>query len=163
MRTYNNCDDSFVIVRLRKSKVSPVKAITIPKLELYGALLGARLYKKIVNSRRLSFDNIYFWTDSTIVMGWIHMSRHSLKTFVQHRVTEINELTSGSIWLHVSGKDNPADLVSGLVAPFFLLDKYINFEVNHNTYDSIEFPELKKNKVFAVSNARHSLMEFTHF
>ena len=40
------------------------------------------------------------------------MSPHSLKTFVQNRVSQINELTGDAIWLHVNGKDNPADIVS---------------------------------------------------
>ncbi|XP_048482864.1 uncharacterized protein LOC125489799 [Plutella xylostella] len=37
-----------------------------------------------------------------------------LKTFVQNRVAEIHELTKDSLcqWRHVSGKDNPADIVS---------------------------------------------------
>ncbi|KAH9639003.1 hypothetical protein HF086_005783 [Spodoptera exigua] len=50
--------------------------------------------------------------DSTIVLGWLRMSPHSLKTFVQNRVVEINELTSNAIWSHVGTKKNPADLVS---------------------------------------------------
>lgn len=40
------------------------------------------------------------------------MSPYLLKTFVQNRVTEINELTGDSLWLHVDGINNPADLVS---------------------------------------------------
>ncbi|KAF9797542.1 hypothetical protein SFRURICE_006377, partial [Spodoptera frugiperda] len=49
---------------------------------------------------------------STIVLGWLKTSPNMLKTFVQNRVVEVNELTGDRQWLHVAGKQNPADLLS---------------------------------------------------
>ena len=40
------------------------------------------------------------------------MSPNLLKTFVQNRVVQINELTGDKPWRHVAGKQNPADLLS---------------------------------------------------
>lgn len=112
VRTINT--DSTVSCKLlcSKSKVAPLKPVSIPRLELCGALLGARLYNMVHESLRCQIRNVVFWCDSTIVLGWLRMAPNTLKTFVQNRVVEIHELTKGLLWLHVSGKDNPADLVS---------------------------------------------------
>lgn len=109
-------ESSAVTVRLlcSKGKVASIKPVSIPRLELSGALVGAQLYAKVIKSLRSNIDEVVFWTDSTIVLGWLRMPTNLLKTFVQNRVAQIRELTkeSSASWHHVSGKDNPADLVS---------------------------------------------------
>ncbi|CAH2108129.1 unnamed protein product [Euphydryas editha] len=83
----------------------------MPRLELCGALLGARLCNKVTQSLRLKVT-CKFWCDSTIVLGWLQMPVHRLKPFVRNRVNEINEITAGYDWSYVASLDNPADLVS---------------------------------------------------
>ncbi|CAG9126253.1 unnamed protein product [Plutella xylostella] len=108
------CSDTSVIVKLlcSKGRVAPIKPISIPRLELNGAVMGARLYVKVKEALLCKFDSVTFWTDSTIVIGWLRMNPNQLKTFVQNRTAEIHELTSGLSWQHIAGKHNPADLVS---------------------------------------------------
>ncbi|GBN52766.1 hypothetical protein AVEN_10892-1, partial [Araneus ventricosus] len=95
-----------------KSRVSPLKPITVPRLELSAALLLARLMQKIVPVLDLPLDKVCLWTDSTIVLAWLNMQPHMLKTFVSNRVAKIQSLCSNSQWRHVSSKCNPADVLS---------------------------------------------------
>lgn len=175
IRSYN--EDSEVTVRLlcAKSRVSPLKALSIPRLELSGALVGARLYKKIKDSIRLKFTKVYFWTDSTIVIGWMNMSPHLLKSFVQNRVTEINELTENSSWLHVASKENPADLLSrGLTLDSLIgCDLWWNgpsyIQHNHNDLFSNNLininnlPELKSQSFNLVSISPCDIIQFHRY
>lgn len=112
-----------------KTKVAPIKPeLTIPRLELMGALLGARLLVKVVKSLRFKNYDIarcVLWTDSTIVLGWINSEPKTLKVFVCNRIENIRELTAKHVWRHVPTQDNPADLASRGVRPQHLKDNQL--------------------------------------
>lgn len=138
-----------------KCKVAPIKPMTIPRLELCGALLAARLCTKVLSSLTLQVDKCHFWCDSTIVLGWLTTSPLQLKHFVRNRVHEIQESTEGHLWSYVPSKDNPADLVSrGLKAdsisnsslwwsgPTFLLKDEVLWPKMPNQKEKHDLPEL---------------------
>ena len=96
-----------------KSRVSPIKPVTVPRLELTAAVLAAKC--SVMLEREFKFNceaKHFFYTDSTVVLGYISNSTRRYQTFVANRVGVIQSLTSTSQWSHVTGKNNPADIAS---------------------------------------------------
>ena len=96
---------------MSKGRVAPIKAMSLPRLELMSAVLCSRLVKFVMSALHLDVP-VFCWTDSTITLYWIKGDPHRWKTFVKNRVTEIQSLISPGNWFHCPGKDNPADLIS---------------------------------------------------
>ena len=62
-----NISCSFVI---RKSRLAPIKQMSIPRLELSGGVAACRLYGFLSDKLELNIDQVTFWTDSMIVLGY---------------------------------------------------------------------------------------------
>ncbi|XP_037929938.1 uncharacterized protein LOC119664538 [Teleopsis dalmanni] len=122
---YLRCQDNFGNVNVHlltsKSRVAPVKARSLPRLELCAAHLLAGCWNKIKDNLLYYINNIYFWSDSQITLHWISSHSSTLATFVGNRVADVQEWSVNAFWRHVPTDQNPADLVfRGSTVPEFL-------------------------------------------
>lgn len=116
----NNNVDTFLISA--KTRVAPIKKVSLPRLELCGAVLLSTLTSSVIAS--LPSDNLsrHYWTDSTIVLAWLKKPPCSWNTFVGNRVSEILEKVGTDNWYHVDSDSNPADIASRGCSPEELIE-----------------------------------------
>ncbi|XP_056631415.1 uncharacterized protein LOC130441655 [Diorhabda sublineata] len=105
-----------------KSRVAPLKVVTLPSLELNAALLATNLTAKLMEAFTCRISNIFYYTDSTIVLSWLNTEPALLKTFVAHRVADIQRKSKIENWQHVKSEHNAADIISRGSLPSQLLE-----------------------------------------
>ncbi|XP_040064461.1 uncharacterized protein LOC120838545 [Ixodes scapularis] len=76
-----------------KSRVARLKRLFLPRLELMGALIGARLKRYLPKTLQLEAIPAFLWTDSTVALHWIKGSADKWKPFVAYRVEKVQRLT----------------------------------------------------------------------
>ena len=94
---------------MAKTRLAPIKPMTIPRLELQAALLAAKMSQIIEKEIDFAILERIFWSDSTTVLQWIKTDPKSKQMFVANRLGEIAEITRPTEWRWVPSKLNPAD------------------------------------------------------
>ena len=111
---------------MSKNRLAPIKAIPLTRLELNAAVLGVTLHTIIIKEINLPIQNVFFWTDSTLVLQYLTNERHRFKVYVANTVTEKLEMTTASQWHHTGSEVNPADICSQGVATVHELSSEIS-------------------------------------
>lgn len=114
-----------------KARVTPLKPVSIPRLELQAALLGARMAKSIEEEMNVKPKTKTYWTDSSTVLSWIKADPRNFKTFVAHRLAEIEDTTKPQEWRWVPTAQNPADDATRSTPK--------NFDGNHRWFNGPDF------------------------
>lgn len=96
-----------------KTRVAPVsKKLTIPRMELNAAVLCTELMNSIKDAFSDQVASVCFWSDSQVVLRWIHKHPSELKIYVANRINEIQENSRPAQWNYIPTDQNPADLAT---------------------------------------------------
>ena len=112
LRIEEDSENIHTAIVTSKTKVAPLKVMTIPRLELQSAVIGSRLSRKVLSALKEPNMKVYCWTDSSITLNWIKNTDVRWKTFVENCVVEVRQNSDPTCWRHCPGKENPADIAS---------------------------------------------------
>ncbi|XP_042906732.2 uncharacterized protein [Parasteatoda tepidariorum] len=110
LRSQNEDSTSCQLIQAR-SRVAPLKPVTIPRLELLSCTIGARLAHGVISDLRLENIQTFCRSDSVNALFWIKRIEN-WAPFAYNRVREIRSLSLPEEWNYVPGSLNPADLPS---------------------------------------------------
>ncbi|XP_041424892.1 uncharacterized protein LOC121395423 [Xenopus laevis] len=133
-----------------KSKLAPKPAHTVPRLELCAAVLSVELAEQIVEEMDFEPDAVEYYTDSKIVLGYIHNTSRRFYVYVSNRINRIRKSTSPDQWHYVTTIQNPADHgtrpiqathlkhTNWFSGPDFLYYSVTSHQPEANTFDLVE-------------------------
>ena len=94
---------------MSKSRVAPLKTLSIVRLETQAAVLAVRLAACVRKELTVEVHAIVYWSDSQVVLSYIANDSKRFHTFIANRVAEIRDASEPSQWRYIPGESNPAD------------------------------------------------------
>ena len=160
-----------------KSRVTPLKQVTIPRLELTAAVLSVRMSSLL--REQLQYDNIEetFWCDSRVTLGYISNDAKKFHVFVANRIQQIRDKTESGQWKYVNSQENPADHASrGLTVksllnssfwfsgPAFLWQANIASDsTDYQMHVAVDDPEVRKQTLAIDIQVKGDNFDLTRF
>lgn len=95
-----------------KAKLAPLSEPTIPRLELCAAVLAVEMADLIEDALDLVLNDIKFFMDSKVVLGYIYNNSKRFYRYVHNRVQRIHQSSRPEQWHYVRTEENPADHAS---------------------------------------------------
>ncbi|VDI08597.1 Hypothetical predicted protein [Mytilus galloprovincialis] len=167
VRLFNFKQQVHCALVIGKSRVVPLKPITIPRLELTAAVISVKISAILRDELEYSDKNVteYFWTDSNVVLGYIANDSRRFHVFVANRVQQIRDNTEPFQWNYVSSAENPADIASRGATPIKLRESkwftgpdflwnaehVVRKELSDTYKPLLNDPEVRKVKVMSTS------------
>lgn len=140
-------------------------ACSIPRLELSATVVSARTSAMLKNELEMKIDEEFFWTDSQVVLAYIHNDSRRFHMFVANRLEVIKEKTDPGQCHYVDTLENPADHasrgphVSGISStswmsgPKFLWEQEVKPRPNFSTELLVGDPEVRAVRVNVASTS----------
>ena len=122
LRSVNKNGDVSCSFVLAKSRLTPLKRVTIPRLELAAATVAVKLDSMLVRELDMKLGESVFWTDSTAVLRYIRNESRRYHTYVGNRIAVIHDGSSPTQWRYVDTSSNAADDASRGLSADSLID-----------------------------------------
>ncbi|XP_062618078.1 uncharacterized protein LOC134279668 [Saccostrea cucullata] len=129
---------------------TPLKPVTVPRLELTAALVSIKVSSQLLEELEISNVVEWFWTDSTVVLGYIANDSRRFHVFVANRLQQIRDYTEPYQWNCISSAENPADMASRGVTADELRKRKEWFRGPNKPSLSDDDPEVKRCQVFGT-------------
>ena len=101
LRIVGSNGNVYISLVTSNTKVAPIKCLSIPHLELCGALLLSRLLAHTKIILNIPTSDITAWTDNTVVLSWQVGNPRRLKTCVRNRIAQIASQVPYKQWRHM--------------------------------------------------------------
>ncbi|XP_033105187.1 uncharacterized protein LOC117107594 [Anneissia japonica] len=96
-------------ILMSKSRLAPLKGMTIPRLELTAAVEAIKMDELLRRELEIPLLESVYWSDSMIVLLYIQNDESRFQTYVANRIAKIRNHSSPYQWRHIPSKSNPAD------------------------------------------------------
>ncbi|XP_029112188.1 uncharacterized protein LOC114911891 [Scleropages formosus] len=97
---------------MAKGRLTPKSEPTIPRLELCAAVSAVELADLIQEELDVKFDKVNFYSDSKVVLGYIHNTTKRFYVYVHNRIQLIRHSSKPEQWHYVPSEENPMDHIS---------------------------------------------------